>query len=93
MEASGRDDVQLTSAAEKTLVNVIFVTLKLICVSNVYFHAELKCVIRSAQSPTVFVWKSFLKCNFSKFSFCLSCYQHTLNMAEAIYYILNTEWG
>jgi len=59
VEASGRAEVQLNSAAQKTQVNIIFVTLKLICVSNVFFHAELNCVIRSALSPTVFVWKSF----------------------------------
>lgn len=81
------------SAAQKTLVNIIFVTLKLTCVSNLFFHAKFKCVIRSAISPTVFVWKSFLKYNFSQLSFCLSCYQHILNMAQATYYILNIEWA
>jgi len=60
MEASGRVEVQLNSAAQKTLVKIIFVTLKIICVSNVFFHVEFKCVIRSTLSPTVFMWKSFL---------------------------------
>jgi len=38
-----------------TQVNIIFVTRKLICVSYVFFHAELKPVIRTALSPTGFV--------------------------------------
>jgi len=93
MEASGKAEVQLNSVTQKTQVNITFVTLKLIRVSNVFFHAEFKSVIRSALLPTIFVWKRFLKCNYSKFSFCLSCYQHILNIAEAIYYILNIKWA
>jgi hypothetical protein len=36
-----------------------FVTLKLICVSHVFFHAEFRYVIRTALSPTVFVTEFF----------------------------------
>jgi hypothetical protein len=93
MEASGKVEVQLNSATQKTQLNIMFVTLKLICVSNVFFHAEFKSVIRCALLPTIFVWKRLLKCNYSKFSFCLSCYQHILNIAEVIYYILNIKWA
>jgi hypothetical protein len=51
------------------MVNKIFVTWKLNCVSCVSFHAELQYVIRTALSPAVFVWQNFLKFNFSKFSY------------------------
>ena len=54
-----------------TLVNIIFVTWKLICVSYLFFHAEFKYVIRTALAHTFFVRENFLKCNFSRFSsFC-----------------------
>jgi len=37
-----------------TAVNIIFVTRKLISVSYVFFHAEFKCIIRTALLPTGF---------------------------------------
>jgi hypothetical protein len=53
-----------------TSVNITVVAWKLICVPHVFPHAECKHVVRTALSPTVFVWQNFLKCNFSEFSFC-----------------------
>ena len=67
------------------LVNVIFVTLKLIYVSGVFFLSGFKYVTRIALPPT-----EILKCNFSKFNF-LSRYQYALNMAEALNFILKIE--
>ena len=37
------------------MVNIIFVTMKVIHVSYVFFHTEIKYVIRIALSPTNFV--------------------------------------
>ena len=74
-----------------TMVNIIFVTLKLIHVSYVFFHAEFKYVIRTGLSPTNFVWQNFLKCNFSKFGLFVMqsvCFTY----AEALYYIVITVW-
>jgi len=48
-----------------TLVNIIFAIWKVICASYVFFDAEFKYVIRTALSPTVFVWQNILQCNFS----------------------------
>jgi hypothetical protein len=42
-----------------TPVHIIFVTRKLICVFHVFFHAEFKCVIRIALTPTGFVQQNF----------------------------------
>lgn len=38
-----------------TVINIIFVTMKLIHVSYVFFHIEFKSVLRIALSPTNFV--------------------------------------
>jgi len=55
------------------------------------FHTEFKYVIRIALSPK-FCVTEFLKCNFSEFHYFL-CYQYIINMAEALYYILNIVWA
>ena len=75
-----------------TVVNVMFVTWKLICVYCAFFHSELKYVIKTALSPTVFVWHFFLNCNFKDDPF-LSRYQYVLNIAETRYYVLKIVWA
>jgi hypothetical protein len=62
-----------------------------LCLSHVFFHAEFKYVIRIAVSPKVFVSENFLKCYLANLD-VLSSYQYVLNMAEALYNILNTMW-
>jgi len=74
-----------------TLVNIIFVTWEQIYVSHVFFHVEFKYVIRIAVSPTFFGSKNFFKCYLANL-FVLSRYQYVLNVAEDLYYILNTTW-
>jgi len=74
-----------------TLVNINFVTWEQTYVSHVFFHAEFKCVITIAVSPTLFVSENFLKCCLANLV-VLSRYQYVLNAAQALYYILNTTW-
>jgi hypothetical protein len=80
------------NARSFSLVNIIFVTWKLICVFYVFFHANSNMLLEISQSPTVFVWQNFLKFSFSEFSwFFFHATSMVLNMAE-LYYILNIVW-
>ena len=78
------------NARSFALVNIIFVTWKIICVFYVFFHSNSNMLLEIAQSPTV-LYDKFSKFSFSKFSCFLNATIMVLNMAE-LYYILNIVW-
>jgi hypothetical protein len=60
-------------------------------VSYLFFYAEFKYVSRISPSPTVFCDIIFYVAILANLVFLL-CYRYVLNMAEALYYILNIVW-
>ena len=73
-----------------TLVNIVFVTWKIIYVYYVFFQADFKYVIRIASSQNNFFVADVLKCSFTEFGSFWSVCQFVLNMVQALYYILST---